>query len=417
MQGRDGNGSGRPRGRWRWLILVAIALASGAVYGTVRALGPQVAAVQVSRRALIQTVIVSGRVLPPARINVGTTLLGVARSVAVREGDHVRAGDLLVQLDDAEQQAAVALARAGLSQARARLRQLKHIALPIAREQHRQADANLELAQLSFERQAALAQQGSATQAQLDEARRALQIAQSQHDSTDAQAKGSGPHGAEHAIALAAYAQAAAQVAQAEARAAQTRIVAQTPALVLTRSVEPGELVQPGRTILILARDGETQLSVQPDEKNLAELRLEQAAQASADAFPQDRFPARVSYIAPAVDPQRGTIEVRFVVEQPPAYLRPDMTVSVNIEVGRRDAALVVPKDAVQDIAGAPWVWAVRDGRARRCPVDLGLRDDRSVEVRRGLSDGDIVVSSSPRPLREGQRVRPRAPAGGGRVL
>lgn len=73
--------------------------------------------------------------------------------VAVKEGDHVQTGDLLVQLDDADARAAVVVAKAGLQQARARMAQLHHVTAPMARDSHRQADANLVLAQLSFERQ------------------------------------------------------------------------------------------------------------------------------------------------------------------------------------------------------------------------------------------------------------------------
>lgn len=278
--------------------------------------------------------------------------------------------------------------------------------MPLARESHRQADANLELAHLNYERQLVLVQQHSAPTAQLDEAKRALQVAQSQHDAAETQARGSGPHGAEHALALAAYAQSAASLAQAEARAAESRITASVSAMVLTRSVEPGDLVQPGRSLLVLARDGQTQLSVQPDEKNLAELRLGQSARASADAFPKEHFVAKVSYIAPSIDPQRGTVEVRFLVESPPAYLRPDMTVSVNIEVGSRVAALVVPKESVRDLAsGTPWVYVLRGHRIAKQRVEIGLRDENVVEIEKGLSDGEQVVLQNRTTLRDGQRA------------
>ncbi|HNN93687.1 MAG TPA: efflux RND transporter periplasmic adaptor subunit [Pseudomonadota bacterium] len=389
----------------------ALAIAS---LGIMWKLGPKVTAVGVSRRQIVRTIVVSGRVLPPARINVGSMVPGVVATVAVKEGEHVHAGQLLVQLGDAEAQAAVAMARAGLQQARARLRQVKHIAMPLARESHRQADANLELAHLNYERLLVLVKQGSTPTAQLDEAKRALQVAQSQHAAAETQARGSGPRGVEHALALAGYAQAAASLAQAEARAAESRITASVSAVVLTRSVEPGDLVQPGRTLLVLARDGQTQLSVQPDEKNLAELRLGQSARASADAFPKEHFLAQVSYIAPSIDPQRGTVEVRFLVENPPAYLRPDMTVSVNIEVGSRAAALVVPKEAVRDLASAtPWVYVLRGRRIAKQRIEVGLRDESFVEIEKGLVDGEQVILQNRTTLRDGQWVRAQLATGG----
>lgn len=407
------DGSNQRKQIW-WIVVGAIFAVVIASLGIVWKLGPKVTAVGVSRRQIVRTIVVSGRVLPPARINVGSMVAGVVATVAVKEGEHVNAGQLLVQLGDAEAQAAVAMARAGLQQARARLRQVKHISMPLARESHRQADANLELAQLNYERLLVLVKQGSTPTAQLDEAKRALQVAQSQHAAAETQARGSGPRGIEHALALAGYAQAAASLAQTEARAAESRITASVSAMVLTRSVEPGDLVQPGRTLLVLARDGQTQLSVQPDEKNLAELRLGQSARASADAFPKEHFVAKVSYIAPSIDPQRGTVEVRFLVENPPAYLRPDMTVSVNIEVGSRAAALVVPKEAVRDLAsGPPWVYVLRGRRIAKQRVEVGLRDESFVEIEKGLLDGELVILQNRTTLRDGQWVRAHSATGG----
>lgn len=407
------DGSNQRKQLW-WIVVGVMGALAIASLGIVWKLGPKVTAVGVSRRQIVRTIVVSGRVLPPARINVGSMVPGVVATVAVKEGEHVHAGQLLVQLGDAEAQAAVAMARAGLQQARARLRQVKHIAMPLARESHRQADANLELAHLNYERLLVLVKQGSTPTAQLDEVKRALQVAQSQHAAAETQARGSGPRGVEHALALAGYAQAAASLAQAEARAAESRITTSVSAVVLTRSVEPGDLVQPGRTLLVLARDGQTQLSVQPDEKNLAELRLGQSARASADAFPKEHFLAQVSYIAPSIDPQRGTVEVRFLVEKPPAYLRPDMTVSVNIEVGSRAAALVVPKEAVRDLASAtPWVYVLRGRRIAKQRIEVGLRDECFVEIEKGLVDGEQVILQNRTTLRDGQWVRAQLATGG----
>lgn len=400
-----------------WWILglsLAGALAGAASLGVMAVLGPRVMVVAAVQREIIQAVIVSGRVLPPARVSVGSMVAGVVTAVAVKEGSHVKPGDLLVQLDDSEASAAVRAAQAGLQEAEARLEQLSGVTAPVDRAAHRQADANLAFAQLGYQRQSSLARQGGATLAQVDEARRALTVAEGQHDASAAQVSGSGKRGAAHRLAAATCAQAAANLAQAEVRKAQSRLLAATPALVLTRSVEPGDLVQPGRVLLTLAKDGATQLSVLPDEKNLATLRLGQPALASADAFAQRSFEARVAYIAPSVDPLRGSVEVRLDVAQPPLYLRPDMTVSVNIEVGRRAAALVVPEASVQDLtAPRPWLWLLRGRRVEHQTVELGLRGAGSVEIRSGVGLGDRIAVPGASVLSAHQRVRAVARVGG----
>ena len=203
--------------------------------------------------------------------------------------------------------------------------------------------------------------------------------------------------------------------AEAELRAAQERLepghaeCARPARVVLRRQVEPGDSVQPGRVLLTLARVGETRLTVEPDERSLAFLQEGQPAQASADAFPRERFAATVETVAPSVDPERGTVEVKLTVPQPPAYLRPGMTVSVEIEVGRRERALLLPTEAVQDAASEqPWVLVPEDGRAVRSDVTLGLRGEEQVEVAQGLAEGELVLLPSSKTLLPGQRVRPR---------
>ncbi len=207
--------------------------------------------------------------------------------------------------------------------------------------------------------------------------------------------------------------QAEADLKASQERLDQATITAPVRAVVLRRDVEPGDSVQPGRVLLLLARVGETRLTVEPDERSLAFIQRGQPAQASADAFPKDRFAATVETVAPSVDPDRGTVEVKLLVPKPPDYLRPGMTVSVEIEVGRRERALVLPSEAVRDAASEqPWVLVPEEGRAVRRDVTLGLRGEDRVEVTRGLAEGEWLLLPSARALLPGQRVRPRVREG-----
>lgn len=164
----------------------------------------------------------------------------------------------------------------------------------------------------------------------------------------------------------------------------------------------------PGQVLLELALDGATELVAFTREENLAGLVAGSSAVASADAFPDSTFTARVSRVAPVVDPAQGTVEVRFAVPEPPNYLRIDMTISVNVETERRAAALVVPSGLIGGIGSAsPWVMLARDGRAVRQPVQPGARGERDVEILRGLTEADSVLPVTTRP---GRRVKVVAP-------
>ena len=171
----------------------------------------------------------------------------------------------------------------------------------------------------------------------------------------------------------------------AAAKLAQTRIVAPADGTILDRSVEPGDIVQPGKRLMTLAVDGPTRLTALVDEKNLSLLRIGQAAIAAADAFPDSRFTATLEYLSPGIDVQRGTVEAKFSVASPPAFLRSDMTVAIDIGVADKQNALVVPAGAVRD-AGLPepWVLVLRDGRAERRAVKLGARTQAAGRAARG---------------------------------
>lgn len=399
----------------RWVVAVGGAVLL-AVLGAVRAArGPEVEGRRVTRGPLVHRVVVSGRVSSPSRVVIASQVSGVVGLVAVEEGQRVEPGQVLLRLDAAPQQAEVERARAGVLQARARLTQLLEVSAPQRAQAVRQAEVEQEQARKALERAQSLFEVGAMTRSQLDDARAAQELARSRLASAEAQATASAQGGSEQRLAEAALAQAEAERASAEARLAQTVLTAPVAAAVLRRDVEPGDSVQPGVALLVLARVGDVQLTVEPDERSLAYLQPGQPALASADAFPRERFPARVRTVAPSVDPERGTVEVKLELPQPPGYLRPGMTVSVDIEVGRRDGALLLPTEAVRDASSdTPWVLVLQEGRAARREVRLGLKGEGRVEVVEGLQEGDVVVTSPPRQVRPGQRARVRLGQGEG---
>jgi len=175
--------------------------------------------------------------------------------------------------------------------------------------------------------------------------------------------------------------------------------------VVLARHVESGSMAQPSRVLLALAA-GSTRIDAGIDEKHLHMLVLGMPARAVADAYPTQPFDAQLSYIGPAVDLQRGTVEVRLALPQPPAFLKPDMTVSVELIGANRPDALVLPAAAVREAdTASPWVLVLRDHRALRVPVKLGLRGVGTVEIVSGLAAGDLAIPQTEKAL-PGDSVR-----------
>lgn len=388
-----------------WIAVVLAAAASVAL--VLRGRGPVVRTTRAVHKDLEQHVVASGRVRVPMRVQIAAQASGLVVAVGAAEGQHVKAGDLLVQIDDREQRAAVAQAEAAVKQANARVDQLRRVGAIVATQALREAESNLDHAQRELDRAEKLVASAAVPAVDLENARRAVDIARAQRVAAEAQQIASEPLGADSRVALTALLQAQAQLAGANVRLSQTRITALQDGTVLARSVEPGDVVQPSRTLLLVAADADVELVFQSDERNLASLHVGQDARASADAYPQQVFDAKVSYIAPSIDPARGSVEVRLAVARPPPVLKSDMTVSIDLLVATRPHALIVPSEVVRGAATAsPWILAVEDGHAIRHDLTLGIRGEGAIEVTAGLAEGAEVIYPDGVQLATGARVR-----------
>ncbi len=370
----------------------------------------QVTSFTVTQAPLVRTLQVSARVAASSRVELGSTLTARVREVQVAEGAQVRQGDVLVRLDSDEWRAALAQAQANERQAQARLHGLRSTGRVAVQAQAVQAESVLRAARADLQRTQDLVAQGFLSQSRLDEARRAVEVAQAQVNAAHAQRQANADTGTEVAQAEAQLAVASAIRQSAQARLNEAEIVAPGPGRVLLRSVEPGQIVQPGRALLTLALSGPLQLVAQVDERYLEQLAPGQPARVLADAYPTQGFSAQVVSMAPVVDPQRGAVEVTFALQPPlPDFLREDMTVSVAVETARRAQALVVPVSALRGEAGSESVvWVAHQGRVEARPVRLGLRTLAWAEVLDGLGQGDaVLVGSVP-----GVGARVRAVAG-----
>ena len=390
---------------WASLGIAFVALAAAGAWRLLA--GPVVEAYAVERHDLLQTVVASGRVQSPRRVDIASSITGTVKSVPVDEGQEVVAGQLLVELDTSEAQAAVDQARFALAQAEAKVEQIRSTSLRVADEALRQAQFNHDNAERMLARNKGLFEKGFVGQAALDESQRSRDVAASQAASARLQRDSVQAGGAEDRLAKAALAQARANLRAAEARLEFMTIEAPVNGRLISRQVERGNVVQPGKTLMQLSPSGDTQLVVQIDEKNLSLLRVGQPALASADAYPAQRFAAQVVYINPGIDPLRGSVEVKLAVKDAPAYLLQDMTVSVDVEVSRRPGVLAIPAEALHE---GDWVLVARDGHALKQAVKVGARGQGRIEVAEGLAEGELVLPAA-HAVAEGKSLRAESKA------
>ncbi len=387
-------------------VVIAV-LCAAVLLGVQKWRGPVLPALTVEVMPLELRIVASGEVRYQSLARIGSEITGTVTVRHVREGDRVNKGDLLIELNPEELQSR-------LAQAQTLLQQLQKISRPQAQAALVEARDNLRQASREARRRETLAEKGVISTEQVEQAQRmelnaktALTRAQLAADSLAA--------GRTEERLLQQ------RIASAEAELAKTRIYAPFAGRVQTRNVEPGDLVQPSKVLLEIARsdgldrDGVAsdglEVVVALDEKNFAPLQLKQPVQLIADAWPEQTVPGIVSFIAPAVDSGRGTIDVHISVLADTAnerkFFLQGMTVSANIIAAQRERALVLPNDyLLTNSNGQTQALRWENGAVNAVDVQLGLRNMTHSEITSGLAEGDVVVQADK--LSDGQRARVR---------
>ncbi|MBM6593043.1 efflux RND transporter periplasmic adaptor subunit [Microvirga pudoricolor] len=295
-------------------------------------------------------------------ITVTAKMAGIINEIGFQEGQKVKAGDVLVQLDAAERKAEIEQAAAEANRAVALRNEV----------------------QIKLERAVALSRTGAGTGAQVED--------------LTAQAKS-----LEGSIASAQ-----AQRKAAEARLEDLTIRAPFAGRVGTRSVSLGAYISPGTRITSLDDLSKVRLDFSVPENLLARLQPGQVVNAKAVAYQGRTFKGQVSTIDPRIDPVTRTVRLTADFDNPDEALRPGMFLSVALEVTNKDDAIVVPEEAVVSEGLRQIIYPVKDNKIERRVITIGQRQGGKVEVLDGLKAGETIVVLGVQRVRAGIEVVPR---------
>lgn len=349
------------RGWVRGGLLAAVIVGAAGPADAQQAGGPPalpVKAVAVKRDTVIESITAVGTLRANESVLIRPEIAGRIQTIHFREGDPVVAGVPLVTLDPAEYKAQVA-----------------------------GSQADVTVSELNYERQRNLDRSKLASQQDLDNARAKLD-------------------------------QARAKLQLDQVRLDKTVIHAPFAGVVGLRAVSPGAYVSPGQDIARLDSLNPIKLDFRVPEIYLARLRAGQVVEARVDAYPGETFHGEIFAIDPTLDETTRTVLVRARLANAEGELRPGVFARVQIELARREQALVIPEEAVWPVGNQTLVYVIKDGKAESVPIELGLRQAGRVEVRSGLAPDVLVITDGQMKLRPGAAVRlvdaPPAPQPGG---
>jgi len=346
-------------------------------------------------------VVVSGTVeTRSAPTSVGFLVSGKVIRVGPREGDFMKAGDVLAVVDPADYQFAVEAAIAQTALARAQNQKASVSARPEVVEQAR---ANLSQAEDEFRRMKTLYEEKSLTPNDFKKYETAYTNAQQQY----AQAQ-KGAQQEDKAASTASLEQAAAAERIARKRLSDSTLIAPISGFVSKRSIEEGAMASPGTPVFTIVELDPVEIQVGVPETDVRLVHTGQQAIVTASARPGMSFSGKVRLVNVSAEPQTRTYMVRITVPNPKAGLLVGMIAEARILGNETRDVLTLPGQAlVRDPQGAPqvFVYFPNEKRVYAKRVTVGEVMDRDVQIVDGVKDSDSVVVAGQQLVREGSVV------------
>ncbi len=328
-----------------------------------------------------------------------TRVSGRIKALALQEGDRVKKGQMVAQIDVADIAAQSAQAQAGVGQSQAGLAQTK-ANLSQFKSQQVEARASLNLAKINQSRTAQLHNEGAISQSQLDQANTALEVAQAKVAQIE-----SAIRQGEAAIAQsqAAIAQAKAGVGAASANISYGVIRAPFDGVVTQKLAYEGEMTTPGSPLLKLENTDHLRLEIAVPEAELRFIRINQPVVVKIDAL-DEKQTASVKQIVPTADPNSRSFIVKVPLKNS-GHLISGMFGRIELPRDTREVILIPANTLVRrgQLEGVYVVDAHNQAELRW--VKTGSVRDNQIEIASGLTDGDRIITSHLQQLSDGQSV------------
>jgi HlyD family secretion protein len=401
------NGNGKHV--WRVVIISVLAVIVLAAFISSRHGEVAVRADRAVKQDLVTSISTNGKVEPINNFEAHAPAPTTVRRIYVREGEQVRAGQLLMQLDDADVRAQAARALAQEKAAEA-----DQSAIQSGGTQEEVLNTRSELVKAQNDRDVALknynavqqlAKTGAAAPAEVREAANRLANAETQLKL--AQQKQQDRYSSPEKTKVAAQAeQARAAYAAAQDQLKHTEIRSPFDGTVYSVPIRQGEYVQQAELLIQVANLQHVQVRAFVDEPELGKLADGQPVTVTWDALPGKSWHGQITQMPYTVTTYgtRNVGQVLCAVENNDRRLLPNTNVTVNVSIADKKDVLTVAREALHDDENGRFVYLIKDGRLARQPIEAGISNNTRIEVISGLQPGELVALNS---LNASEALRP----------
>ena len=406
------NSNTPPRRRWIWPAF-AIAIVLLILYSYLHQTPLKVRATVVQRGPIRSVVSTNGKVEPIQNFEAHAPISTTVKRLLVKEGDHVRKGQLLLELDDADIRSQAAKAQAQVKAAQATLSATKNSGTQeevlTLKAQLSKAQTARDLAQRNLDALKRLQQQGAASEGEVHQAEQSLQNAQADFDLLQQKQKDRySPPELASTEAQATEAQAAYDSAEDALR--RSNVHAPFDGIVYSLPWKAGSFVAGGE--LLLQEADLTQILVRAfvDEPDVGRLQVGQKVEVTWDAVPGRTWTGAVNQVPSTVKPRgsRNVGEATCLIDNHDLRLLPNINVGVTIVAAEHTNVLTLQRDALRMDDSKPYVFRILDNHLQRQTVQFSLQNLTRVEITDGLSEGDKVAvpAEESKPLVDGAVVK-----------
>jgi len=420
--------SKKRKGNWKWFVLAAVIILAGVVLyrgwgftqkqaGTQRVARMEVP-VQVTpvvSKPLTYSIKVTGDIMPLMQVDLIAKVSGYLERIGVNIGDIVKQGQVIAQIDRTDYLHKVREIEAKVAQARAQLAELetgtRTEELRQAEEAVKQAQSRFENARLQHERVIELYKRQVISKKEADAADMEYTVAEAQLASSQQQLKLL-REGARQEVRDATQAklrEMEAILEQERTHLRDTKIVAPFQGEISRKYLDAGAIVSPTSPptpIVSLVHTATLKIIANVLEKDVPLLRAGMKAKVWAESYPGKVFEGRVEKINSALDLATRTLQAEVYIPNLDRSLKPGMFANVEVVLLEKPQTLVIPREAVIEAGGEISVFVVEGKQAVRRLITLGYEQDRSVEVLKGLNEGDQVVIKGQQLIKEGSTIR-----------
>ncbi|HAX98219.1 MAG TPA: hypothetical protein DCY12_04865 [Candidatus Atribacteria bacterium] len=347
----------------KYIILTGLGIIVLISYFYLQSRPLQVKGYMVTKKDITETIVATGRVDLGNRINMAFQVGGIIDQLFVQEGQQVKTGDPLVELEDSAEKNRLELAKVNYDLALAFMKSKENEVLAEAREIYNQAKINSQTLYDRYLKLYSLVSIGGSSQNEVNNARSDWEVALSKEASAKTQLESLSSGGAVSDDAKARIEQARLQIREAEIALEQKILLSPINALVYSINKNKGEYINPGETaISIGSAMGFVVADI--DEKEHEKIKMDLDVFLSSQAEPNRFYKGKIDRISPSVNPQKGTIEIRVRLDDENASLKPDAAMTVEIVVKETKGVPAIPRSFLVEKKDGQYVWTDQEGKA-----------------------------------------------------